>query len=381
MVNSLFVNSCIFITFLFFSGVLSKKYVIGVHSLSLFVRTSSGLLFGLYGIILMNYSFSVGPHSMADMRHLCIVVVAVYMGWFPSILCAVVLCLARLTIFGWSSAGLVASAGMLLIGILCGLISLRPWSRLIKMNVMNLVSMLIIFISLRINLKSLHTVMTFYPTQFFIAIAGCLLVYAITEHIYSSNELFAQLEKRASTDHLTQLNNLRQFEWSLRTELSHARIRGDKLSLLIIDIDHFKKVNDTYGHLAGDAVLKELGNILVTHARPFDIVSRNGGEEFTILLIDCPDINAIIMGEKIRKAVQAHSFKILDDNHKRLNITVSIGVSTYPDCAEGIDPTSPQGEQSLIEQADKALYQAKNNGRNRVCSFKRQLIFALESDK
>ncbi|MWV46506.1 diguanylate cyclase [Paenibacillus sp. HJL G12] len=364
MLSSLFVNVCIFVTFLFFSGVLSKKYVIGSRSLSMPVKISSGLLFGLYGIILMNYSFPVGPHVIADMRHLTVVVVGVYMGWLPALLCGIVLSIARIALYGWSIAAFIACIGLLTVGFLCAWLSTFPWSRLFKMNVMNLASMAVIFVTLSLNLNNMTTVMRYYPTQLIISVIACLFLYVITEHIDSSNVLFAQLQIRASTDHLTQLNNLRQFEWSLQNEMAGAKLSGESLSLLVIDIDHFKLVNDTYGHAAGDEVLRDLGKILLDQARPLDIVSRNGGEEFTVLLPNCSAPAAFVLGEKIRKAVQANVFKLPTINQKKLRITVSIGAATYPADTEGMQQT----DHVLVEQADKALYQAKNNGRNKVCA-------------
>lgn len=367
MLNSFFVNICIFVTFLFFSGVLSKKYVIGSRPLSMPVKVNSGLLFGLYGIILMNYSFPVGPHVIADMRHLTVVVVGVYMGWLPALLCGVVIGIGRIALYGWSSAALIACVAMLVVGVLCAYLSTFPWSRLTKMNVMNAACMLVIFITLSLNLENMETVMRYYPTQLVISVIACLFLYLITEHIDSSNMLFAQLEKRASTDHLTQLNNLRQFEWSLHHEWAGAQLHGQELSLLVIDIDHFKLVNDTYGHAAGDEVLRGLGQILLEQARPPAIVSRNGGEEFTVLLPGCSSVLAAATAERIRKAVQAHIFK-LPSLQKKLRITVSIGVATHPH-----DTGIAESGSTLVEQADKALYHAKNSGRNKVCAASQSL--------
>ncbi|GIP28811.1 GGDEF domain-containing protein [Paenibacillus sp. J23TS9] len=363
MLSSLFVNVCIFVTFLFFSGVLSKKYVIGSRPLTLPVKINSGLLFGLYGMILMNYSFPVGPHVIADMRHLTVVVIGVYMGWLPALLCSVVLGIGRIALYGWSPAALIACLGMLVVGLSCAYLSTFSWSRLFKMNMMNLASMAVIFVTLSLNLDNMTTVMKYYPTQLIISVIACLFLYVITEHIDSSNVLFAQLEKRATTDHLTQLNNLRQFEWSLHNEMAGAKLRAENLSLLAIDIDHFKLVNDTYGHAAGDEVLRDLGKILLAQARPMGIVSRNGGEEFTVLLPNCSSALALATAEKIRKAVQANVFKLPALSQKKLRITVSIGAATYP-----ADTEATETENALVEQADKALYQAKNSGRNKVCS-------------
>jgi len=360
MINVLFINICIIVTFLYFSGVLSKRYSIGISSISLPVQINSGILFGIYGIVLMLYTIPVGSNTYADLRHLFPVVIGTYIGPVPAIISAIIIGIGRMILYGFTSSGIVACIGIIVIGIICAIISRYPLSRFHKINLMNILGMLVIFISLMINIKDIPTIMSFYPLQFGIAIIGGLFVYAITEYIYSTNKLFVQLEKRATTDHLTQLNNLRSFELAIKTHLDHANERGENLSLLVIDIDHFKKINDTYGHSSGDVVLKSIGKILLDYSRSFDVVSRNGGEEFTVLLLDCPHHHALVIAERIRVGVQNHPFIL--PNQNQASLTISIGVATYPDTV-----AVPIG-QVLVDMADKALYQAKETGRNKVCT-------------
>lgn len=119
-------------------------------------------------------------------------------------------------------------------------------------------------------------------------------------------------------------------------------------------------MNDTYGHSAGDAVLKQLGQLLIEHSRSADMVSRNGGEEFAILLLDCGNHQALAIAESIRQSVEKYLFALPDGTTIRL--TISIGVAVFPDhCDE-------QDDADFFEQADRALYEAKNTGRNRVCA-------------
>lgn len=360
MINVLFINICIIVTFLYFSGVLSKRYAIGGSSISLPIQINSGFLFGIYGVILMTYTIPVGSNTYADLRHLFPVVIATYIGAVPAIISSIIIGIGRMILYGFTSSGIVACIASIVVGVICAIISRRPWSRFRKITLMNVIGMFVILISLIINIKDVPTVMSFYPLQFSIAILGGLFVYVITEHIQSTNELFVKLEKRATTDHLTQLNNLRQFESTLNSQINRAKERGDSLSLLVIDIDHFKKINDTYGHSAGDVVLISIGKLLVDFSRSFDVVSRNGGEEFTVLLLDCPEHHALVIAERIRIGVQNHSF-ILPD-HTAVSITISIGVATYPNTV-----TVPIGH-ALVDMADKALYVAKKTGRNKVCS-------------
>jgi diguanylate cyclase len=360
MINILFINICIIVTFIYFSGLLSKRYAIEISSLSLPVQIFSGILFGIYGIILMNYTIPVGSNTYADLRHLFIIVIGTYLGVVPAIISSIIIGIGRMALYGFTTSGIVACIGMIAIGIISAIISQQHRTRFYKINLMNIISMFVILILLVINIKDIPTVMSFYPLQLGIAIITGLFVYLITEHIYSTNALFINLEERATTDHLTQLNNLRQFESILKSEMTHSQDHRETLSLLAIDIDHFKKINDTYGHAAGDEVLKSIGKILVTYARSFDVVSRNGGEEFTVLLLDCPLPYALIIAERIRVGVENHSFIL--PNHTNVSITISIGVATYP------DTVSEPIQQALVDMADKALYKAKETGRNKVCS-------------
>ncbi|BCG61442.1 GGDEF domain-containing protein [Paenibacillus sp. URB8-2] len=360
LINSLFANFCILVTFLFMSGMLSKKFVVAGRSVSTAASVNAGLLFGLFGMILMCYSFPVGPGSYANLRHLTIIIISSYIGWLPALICSVLLSISRVLFYGVAYASVSASISLLIIGFCCCWISVLPWSRLRKVMVSNLISMGISFVALSTNLRSVGRVMEFFPLQLGVTLAAGLAVYYIAEYIQRSNELYAQLEHRATTDYLTNLNNLRQFHRHMDTEMARAERRGDSLSMLAIDIDHFKVINDTYGHPAGDAVLKQLARRLCNHSRSYDIVSRNGGEEFTILLPDCPLQQALRAGERIRAAVENDRFQL--PLGIKIHLTVSVGVASYPEHIQDADGNL------LCQYADKALYAAKNSGRNRVCA-------------
>ena len=147
--------------------------------------------------------------------------------------------------------------------------------------------------------------------------------------------------------------------FNLFNEISNkAKINNENLTLLTIDIDHFKKVNDTYGHVSGDFVLKELGKILIKAVRDFDIVSRIGGEEFTVILRDCDQSYSYQIAERIRKEVENHRFKL--PCGKNINITISIGMAVYPDEVKNLH--------LLKSISDEKLYEAKRGGRTKVCA-------------
>ena len=170
--------------------------------------------------------------------------------------------------------------------------------------------------------------------------------------------LFIRAEKEALTDPLTNLFNYRYFMQQLSREISRARRHNSRFSLIMIDIDHFKIYNDTFGHQAGDLILRRLARLLMKNTRTSDIVSRYGGEEFIII---CPELNkqeAVRMAEKLRQIIEDNQFP----NAQKLpfgKMTISLGVATFPE----------DGENSyrLIRNVDRALYQAKEKGRNRVC--------------
>ncbi|MDD9935022.1 MAG: diguanylate cyclase [Myxococcales bacterium] len=166
-----------------------------------------------------------------------------------------------------------------------------------------------------------------------------------------------QLEELATTDGLTGCFNKRYFNEQLQAKLSAAERFGRRLSLVITDIDHFKVVNDTYGHATGDVVIRELGEILLRLKRETDVVARFGGEEFCVLCEETETEGAMQLAERVRQELENTVF---ETELGKLEVTCSLGVATYPQHAD--DRTA------LFEAADKALYAAKHAGRNRVAA-------------
>jgi len=166
-----------------------------------------------------------------------------------------------------------------------------------------------------------------------------------------------QMYDAALRDGLTKLYNKKFFLDRLETEFAYAKRHKTMLSLVLFDVDHFKKVNDVHGHLAGDAVLVHLARITQAMIRTEDVAARYGGEEFAIICRGIPLLNAGIVGERLRTAVAQEAF---DCQGKRLPVTISVGVAALPEAVVGTGA-------ELVGQADVALYEAKNSGRNRVC--------------
>ncbi len=173
----------------------------------------------------------------------------------------------------------------------------------------------------------------------------------------SNAQAVRRLEEMATTDGLTGTLNKRAFLEELHSRITSAARFGRKLSLLVTDIDHFKSVNDTYGHDVGDVVIKELGAILMRVKRDTDAVARFGGEEFCVLCEETDNEGAVILAERIREMVGETVF---NTELGKLSVTCSVGVATFPH-----DANTPE---SLFKVTDQALYAAKRTGRNRVCT-------------
>jgi len=186
----------------------------------------------------------------------------------------------------------------------------------------------------------------------------CLLVYDVTDNAVNKISLEKANEELAilsQTDGLTQLFNRSHWESCLQAEYKRWTRSQHSSSLVILDIDHFKKVNDTYGHVVGDEVIRHLSSLIRDHVRETDFSGRYGGEEFVLLLADTPLENAYVFAERLRKEVEESLVKYNDID---LKYTISIGVAE-------IEPSIKSSE-AWFKCADSALYHAKENGRNKV---------------
>jgi diguanylate cyclase (GGDEF)-like protein len=173
-----------------------------------------------------------------------------------------------------------------------------------------------------------------------------------TEKLRQAND---QLEVLAKTDGLTEVYNHRYFMDQIREKFEHSGEKSTPLSLLMIDIDHFKAFNDNHGHRTGDFVLRDIARVLKSNCRKEDVVARYGGEEFAIILPETDSGDAERIAEKLRTLVENHH---LPNGEDTLRVTVSIGIGTNEKDVNSVN--------ELISTADRALYYAKAQGRNRV---------------
>jgi diguanylate cyclase (GGDEF)-like protein len=205
---------------------------------------------------------------------------------------------------------------------------------------------------------SLHFEGAITASVFLISIYAGIVFERLRSDRLEMRALRLQLADMALTDALTQLPNRRRFEEVLRTELDRVRRYGGHCTVGMVDVDFFKHYNDTVGHLAGDVVLRELGDVMRRELRLHDMVARYGGEEFAIIMINAGKDEAKPVLERLLRDVREHPFRHRDIQPLG-RITVSAGIASYPE-----DGTSYN---DILRKADEALYAAKRTGRNRLC--------------
>jgi len=179
-----------------------------------------------------------------------------------------------------------------------------------------------------------------------------------------NNLNFEMMRRTSLIDTLTGVNNRRFLEQRIGEEVDRSQRNGEPLSCLFLDIDHFKQVNDTYGHQAGDYVLSLVAGVIKQQLRSNDVLARYGGEEFVALLSNIPETMAVDIAERIRQSIEQLPLVYSDNSIK---ITISIGLSTYQP-SKSASVSTADISKKLIHSADSALYSAKNNGRNRAAS-------------
>ncbi|MFB1081588.1 diguanylate cyclase [Jeotgalibacillus sp. JSM ZJ347] len=359
VIEGLFLNICIILALTFFYLQL-KWRIIKDRIPENAMHWIDGLAGGVLGIMLIHFSIRVTEETIVDLRFVPILLLILFIGVRPALIGVI------LIIFGRFAYGVNSSSfsGMIfIVAMLIGFYMINK--RMGKSNITKKVTYMIllsniVFTILLSNLvRDVEVLKTIVPMYWVISSIGAYLSVIAIAYFKKSQDLFQTYKEQSEIDFLTGLNNVRQFDQLWNKSINIAVEKQESISLLLIDIDFFKRVNDTYGHAAGDEVLQQLGKILNLHTRSFDIVSRNGGEEFSVILKGCSHKITLKIAERIRKSIEDFSFEI-SNSKSPLNITVSIGVSTYPHADE-----TPE---SMIESTDKLLYKAKRLGRNRVVS-------------
>jgi diguanylate cyclase len=356
MWQQLFANACILITMIF---IVSQLLFIGVSGSNnkIKFRVLLGAMGGISTIILFYFSIQLTPQVKMDFRDISIILVALFGGWTSAIITCIMTAAFRLLNNGVSSTIILLCIGIMATGIGCGLISLThlryKWMSIIMLLYSLMIRSIVYYIVLKDNSSFLNIILTTWASTILIVYG----VFHFVRYLLTSYRLLRNLQIESTEDYLTGLSNKRYFNQELASIMKEMNEKPGRVSLLILDIDNFKEVNDTYGHAAGDAVLKELGKVLSVLCEGNYVISRVGGEEFAVVLKDEPPETTLETAERIRKAVTTHRFPI--QNGDKLKISVSIGAAVYPDTVEDLD--------KLTDEADNKLYVAKRTGKNKVC--------------
>jgi len=210
---------------------------------------------------------------------------------------------------------------------------------------------------------STHVIFVIYALP--AGILACLLIY-LNFRLKHNMKLLEIFKTQASTDKLTELYNRSYLDPFLDNEIASANKLNKKVSMIMVDMDHFKDINDTYGHILGDHVLTIFAQVVLKCIRKTDIIARYGGDEFIVVLPSTDTETAHAIAERIRREVSLTYIPPMDDTAIS-SISCSVGVSTYP--------TLCNSKSSLIRTSDNALYEAKNSGRNCTIVYKSKLAF------
>lgn len=356
MLDDLFVNGCIVFSLVFIYMKLrwisySKKW----HpSISILL---DGIMGGVMGFILMYFSIQVTEESMVDMRHIPVMIMILYIGKIPALISGFIIIFSRF-FFGINAASINAMYYMIVL--LAGYCIIDQFFKkrensYVKNSVLILYSNSI-FSLFAIKIQDYEILVPLLTTYWIISTLGTLAAIFLFNYIRKSELLFKKYETDSTKDFLTGLSNVREFQKKWDQMIIRLEKKEKPFSLLILDIDFFKTINDTYGHATGDIVLIEIGRIMEACVNKKGFVFRKGGEEFAILLPNCEKEKAYEIADLIRLKIEEYKFNI--DSQKDITATVSIGLTSYPYNITHVN--------EMIEKADELLYQAKVNGRNRI---------------
>ncbi|GAA0315266.1 GGDEF domain-containing protein [Oceanobacillus oncorhynchi subsp. incaldanensis] len=359
--DDFFINLCVIITLTVLYVPLRSK--LKITAMPFWQKgIIDGVLCGLNSVMLIIFSIEVAEGALVDLRFIPIMLMILLEGLFPAVIASIVVIAGRFLIGGMSDFSV--SAVFLMIALVIGFQLIHKLYQphqgkrtYIKAVVMIFYSNIVFTITMMFHFQNDYlSLLSFLPVYCFISFVGGLTSLFFVRYLGKTEMLLAKYKEEVSTDFLTGLQNMRSFEKVWGQVVNKAVIKEEKLTILSLDIDQFKQINDTYGHPAGNQILTQFGDILSRNIRSFDMAFRNGGDEFSIVLPNCSIENALEVAERILEDVKAHPFQI--SQKESIYITVSIGAATYPDtCSNPLQ---------IIHQADEALYKAKHSGKNQV---------------
>ncbi|WP_086996060.1 GGDEF domain-containing protein [Rhizobium sullae] len=319
---------------------------------------AAGLLFGLGGILSMNDPIVMRPGLIYDARSILLILSPIYAGPIGTVIAAAMMGAHRFVLGGVGATG--GAVSVVLVA-LCGYASTfiprhrvgTGWVRSLLLG-LTTISSFIVLVFLPPDVASDLLLSAAAPVML-ANILGVLLLADLLEREKQRVRMVRALENEASVDPLTKLPNRRVFQRAADRCAKEASNRGRPFSIIMLDVDHFKKINDTWGHSVGDTVLSKVADLIRQTVRKTDIAARYGGEEIVILLPNTEGRDASTVAEKLRHAIESEDLIVGDI---AIKVTVSIGVSAVD--------TDNTNIRATIEAADKALYRAKTAGRNRV---------------
>ena len=354
MILAIFQNFCILITgVVFVMHYLREK---NLHEIrSTWFRFFMGVIAGGIAMVLLGSSFLVDPvrRIVLDFRYVPVLVISIYGGWISTLVSTLIIATYRWVINDISAVSTAMALATVWIGLFYSVVFSLRKPLLLRVSLAMLVHTVIMYFasyaifdtsSLRLQTLMIHLFITFVASY---------IVWKYVEFALGEIRVYQRFRSEATTDYLTSLSNRRKFSHELNAAIQRCQRKDETITLLYLDIDRFKAINDEFGHAIGDDVLRKFAGVLMMTCRIYDGLYRIGGEEFAVILQDCTLENARIVAERIRQNILDFEYSLSGE----ANVTTSIGVAGY---VMGISA------EEMMGKADDALYQAKNAGRNCV---------------
>jgi len=352
LLRDLFINLTILVTFHYLFLLVFKENFLKKED-TLLRQLCKGILSGLLGVLLMFFSINSGP-AIVDLRHIPLILTAFYGGIAQTIIAACVVIIGRLLIEA-NVASFINIFSMMIIATASFLIAERHMNQVVKM-LLSITLGNVIATSLFIMIVHETSFELHFAYWMFSYIAGLFNFYVI-EHQTKAYQLLNLYKFQAHYDFLTGVLNKRKFDEVLNDAFSMKFKQPiHQMSLIYLDIDYFKSINDQYGHHEGDLVLKEIGKRLIKNTRSSDYIGRIGGEEFAVLLPNCTVEKTWQIAERLRRKIADQPIYL--QNGMSIHITISLGCAYYS--------TRSRDIKQLPIIADQELYKAKQSGRNQV---------------
>ncbi|WP_196427171.1 diguanylate cyclase [Paenibacillus woosongensis] len=355
MFESLFNNFTTLTTFLFFGNMIRTKYLLNSSLEERSKRIVLGVALGLFGVVLMYFTFPITDNVFADFRQLPILI-SVYLGGMTSggIATLIISVYRMFLLHGVDHVSIFGGGLNAIVTLLFALLLLRiprlSFSRWLTALALCIIASDLVYYCTLEGSDRREAIVMFSIVFVF----GGLFTFFMLRYMKQSGDSLRTMREAAYRDFLTGLYNARAFEILLQQKIESFSRYSIPFTLLLVDIDHFKQVNDTYGHAAGDAVLSQFADLLRDTFRPDDKIARKGGEEFVVLVDHCNRDEIAKIAERLRSNVEEQPFLL--PQGLIIHLTISAGSATYPDI----------GEEQLLDMADQALYKAKESGRNQV---------------